>query len=211
VGELAAKIAHEVKNPLAGIFAALQVLEGGLEATDPRREIFGSIEDEVMRLNDITQDLLGFARPTEPKLERCDLGVFLRDLVGDLERISMVPPEMVEFVFTGDLWVEFDRALTSEVFKNLILNATQVMKDEGKLILCSFPSEKRVAIDVADDGPGVPEDQRCHIFQPFFTTKTRGTGLGLAIARKNMEAQGGRVRLRSQRARGATFRVEFSR
>jgi two-component system sensor histidine kinase AtoS len=209
VGELAAKIAHEVKNPLAGIFAALQVLEGGLETSDPRREIFASIGDEVMRLNDITQSLLGFARPSDPKLKRGELRRFLHEFVRDLERLSMIEPGAVQLALPTELWIEFDAALTAEVLKNLILNAVQATKGRGKVVLRSSTSANLVAIDVADSGPGVPSAQRAAIFEPFFTTKARGTGLGLAIARKNMEAQGGGIRLRNQRGPGATFRLEF--
>lgn len=209
VGELAAKVAHEVKNPLAGIFAALQVLEGGLEQKDPRREIFASIGDEVMRLNELTQNLLGFSRPTNPQLKSGDLGVYLEALVGDLQRISMVGPQTVVMELSGDLTAKFDPALTSEVFRNLILNAEQVIGEDGRIVLRSTRSESWLAIEVADDGPGVPLEQRARIFEPFFTTKARGTGLGLAIARKNVEAQGGRIRLCDESEGGAVFRVEF--
>ena len=211
VGELAAKVAHEVKNPLAGIFAALQVLEGQLEEQDPRREIFAAIGEEVIRLNGITQNLLEFARPRAPRLEPGDLRRFLRELVGDLERISTIRPGVVALELPTELPLEFDKQLTSEVFKNLILNAVQASKGRARVVVSASSSERLIAIDVADGGAGVASEQRSRIFEPFFTTKARGTGLGLAIARKNMQVQGGGIRLRSQRNPGATFRVEFLR
>jgi len=210
VGELAAKVAHEVKNPLAGIYAALQVLEGQLEPTDPRREVFNSIGEEVMRLNDITQDLLNFARPPEPTLRKADLGKFLRDLVGDLERLSMASPGEVDVAgLERGLKVPFDPNLTGQVFKNLIMNGMQANAGSGTVRLSSRRHGDNVAIDVADSGPGIKKEDHASIFEPFFTTKSRGTGLGLSIAKKNVEAQGGSIRVRSHRGRGAIFRVEF--
>ena len=210
VGELAAKIAHEVKNPLAGIYAALQVLEGQLEASDPRREVFDSIGDEVMRLNDLTHELLSFARPPEPKLRRADLREFLVDLVGDLERLSMASPGEIELdELEAGLALPFDRALCEQAFKNLILNGLQANAGRGKVRISSRRHEGMVAIDVADAGPGIPKERRASVFEPFFTTKSRGTGLGLSIAKKNVEAQGGSIRLRSHSGRGAIFRIEL--
>lgn len=217
VGELAAKVAHEVKNPLAGIFAALQVLEGTLESNDPRREVFASIGDEVMRLDSITQNLLNFARPAAPALENCDLRVFLRDLVGDLERLAMITPGLVTIDLGPEVWVRMDQSLSRDVFKNLLLNAAQALEGrkkrdgEGQIFLRETISDEVVSILVEDNGPGVPVEKRASIFEPFFTTKTKGTGLGLAIARKNMEAQGGALRLCGQRGRGAIFLVDFTR
>ena len=210
VGELAAKIAHEVKNPLTGIYAALQVLEGQLEGEDPRREIFQSIGEEVIRLNGITQELLQFSRPIEAKLRRGDLTTFLVDLREDLVRLSMVAPGQVcTDGLEPDLHCCFDRELTGQVFKNLILNGVQAGAAKGVVRLSSRRSEGVISIDVADSGPGIPASERETVFEPFFTTKSRGTGLGLSIARKNMELQGGSIRLRSLKAPGATFRVEF--
>ncbi|MCB9916157.1 MAG: PAS domain S-box protein [Planctomycetes bacterium] len=212
VGELAAKVAHEVKNPLTGIYAALQVLEGQLEPEDPRREVFQSIGDEVKRLNGITQDLLSFARPAQPKLVQDDLARFLVELCEDLERIQVVRPGELD---TSALWtpllVSFDHELVGQVFKNLILNGVQANAGKGTVRLLPRVSDEWVVVDVADDGPGIPAEVRARVFEPFFTTKSRGTGLGLSIAHKNMQLMGGRLRLRGQKSRGATFRVEFAR
>ena len=210
VGELAAKVAHEVKNPLAGIHAALQVLEGTLEANDPRREVFASIGEEVTRLNDLTHELLRFGRPPEAQVQVADLTAFLGDLARDVEHLSMAAPG--ELDLTGlerGLVVPFDPKLTGQVFKNLIVNGLQASGGHGPVRLTSRRHEHTVSIDVADGGPGIPTDARDSIFEPFFTTKSRGTGLGLSIARKNIEAQGGSIRLRSHSGRGAIFRVEF--
>lgn len=210
VGELAAKIAHEVKNPLAGIHAALQVLEGSLEASDPRREVFASIGEEVTRLNGLTQELLRFGRPLEPQLKVADLTAFLRALVRDLEHLSMAAPGEIELGgLEPGLRLAFDPTLTGQVFKNLIMNGLQASGGHGPVRLSSRRHARSVSIDVADEGPGIPKLARDSIFEPFFTTKSRGTGLGLSIARKNVEAQGGTIRLRSHPGRGAIFRVEF--
>ena len=209
VGELAAKVAHEVKNPLTGIYAALQVLEGQLDANDPRREVFGSIGDEVMRLNEITQCLLEFSRPPDPQLKRGDLSAFLHDLVRDFERIAMASPGDVILDLGRELITCFDRDLTGQIFKNLILNALQATSGKGPVHLRSTRHSGWIIIDVVDAGPGIPRKLRESVFEPFFTTKARGTGLGLAIAKKSIEAQGGTIRLRSLRDRGTTVRVEF--
>ena len=210
VGDLAAKIAHEVKNPLAGIHAALQVIEGDLDPSDPRHEVFDAIADEVSRLNDITQNLLRFATPPVPKLRRADLRTFLVDVAGDLERLSMATPGQIDVEgLEGGLDAPFDRLMLGQVFTNLILNGIQATGGSGKVRLSSRRHHGNVAIDVADTGPGIKSESRASIFEPFFTTKTRGTGLGLSIAKKNVEAHGGTIRLRSHRGRGAIFRVEL--
>lgn len=210
VGELSAKVAHEVKNPLAGIYAALQVLEGQLDPSDPRREIFDSIGDEVMRLNELTQELLRFARPPEPHLELLDLSAFLVDLVGDLQNLQMVTPSQIDLgALEPDLLVPFDRTLTGAVFENLILNAVEATAGKGPIRIRSRRHKDSIAIDVEDQGPGIPRDERERIFEPFYTTKSRGTGLGLAVAKKNIEAQGGNIRVRGHSGRGAALRVEL--
>ncbi|MCB1940420.1 MAG: ATP-binding protein, partial [Rhodocyclaceae bacterium] len=116
---------------------------------------------------------------------------------------------------TSALWtpllVSFDHELVGQVFKNLILNGVQANAGKGTVRLLPRVSDEWVVVDVADDGPGIPAEVRARVFEPFFTTKSRGTGLGLSIAHKNMQLMGGRLRLRGQKSRGATFRVEFAR
>jgi len=209
LGELAATVAHEIKNPLAGIFATLQIIVRDLDEGDERREVLADVLHELLRLDETVQDLLRFARPVPPRPLPTDLGSFLRELVESLRRQPDVERNQVEVEAEEELIVPIDSRLLSQAFTNLILNAAQAMGSGGKLSIRVRRNGDSVLADFIDDGPGVAADQLEAIFDPFFTTKSRGTGLGLSIARKNVEAHGGSLRLEPGKGHGTHFRVEL--
>ncbi|MCC7011242.1 MAG: PAS domain S-box protein [Planctomycetes bacterium] len=208
VGEMSAKIAHEIKNPLAGIYAAVQVLARELPRNDPKREIFDEIGEEVRRLDQTVIDMLRFARPVPPKPRPTSLRVVVRDVVEPLRRAF--PRIELRLDIDDDLILHIDERLMSQVFENLVLNALQAVEERGQLVVvCAMVERERVTFEIRDDGPGVPQLSRKEIFEPFVTTKTRGTGLGLSIARKNVEAHGGTLELDEAPEGGACFRVRI--
>lgn len=210
VGELAATIAHEIKNPLAGISGAIQILQDTFPPTDARRGVVKEIMDQIRRLDSTVRDLLTFARPTQ--LQRVTL-----DLSESLQRawslLAQQPgTERIRFVIENPAAVALlaDPELLHQVWLNLFQNAIEAMPEGGALRV-RVADGPRVAVEISDNGPGIPPSVRAKLFQPFFSTKTRGTGLGLAISRKNIEAHGGSIRVESEPGRGTCVHVEVPR
>lgn len=208
IGELAATIAHEIKNPLAGISGAIQVMEDAIPATDRRRTVVAEILDQIRRLDDTVRDLLSFARPANPMRQELEA----RDMLTRAWTILSRQPSAANLRFRveGDANVQGDPQLLHQVWVNLLQNAVEAMPQGGELRV-SISRGDPVSIEVRDHGTGVDPAHQARLFRPFFSTKTRGTGLGLAISRKIIEAHGGTIRLASVPGQGTTVCVEIPR
>ena len=192
IGQMAAVVAHEVKNPLAGIGGAVQIIGGRLPEDSPDREIIQTILDRIDALDQKVQELLLFARPRAPSLAAVSLRGLVRDIVEHLEldpRLSAVEVS----ISSDDVTVRGDAEQLREVFLNLLLNAAQSMQDGGRIGVVFSETADTCTARVEDDGPGIPEEIRERIFDPFFSTRNTGTGLGLAIARRIVEAHAGEI------------------
>lgn len=201
LGALSAAVAHEVRNPLAGISGAIQVIAGSLPENDPRRGIMVKIREQISRLNDLVSDLLAFARPKDPNMEDVDLRAIC-DSVVELVRAEHAEARL-EVIGAGEAFADGD--MVQRIVLNLIGNAVQAAGNEGHVIVRVAPG----TIVVADDGPGVPKEVRSKVFEPFFTTRLKGTGLGLAICQNSASAMGGLVELVEGPLDGAAFRVQL--
>ena len=179
IGSLAANVAHEIRNPLTAISTTLQVISNSMPPEDRRKMILGKVGDQVLRLDRLVSDLLGYARKAVPRPQR----VSLLDLV---QEASVAAGVAIALEGTPAL-VLADPQFVSQILVNLLQNSRDAAGPEGR-VRAVF-SASGVAIE--DNGPGVPVDLREKIFEPFVTTKTRGTGLGLAISRKLAESMGG--------------------
>lgn len=200
LGALSAAVAHELRNPLAGISGALQILNRSLPAGDDRVAIMGQIINQVRRLDALVSDLLAFARPRQPTVQTVDLGACV-DEVGRL--VQQAHPRL-RVDIQGDGRAVADPDHVHRILLNLATNAAQATRGEGHVTFDVTDGR----VDVRDDGPGVPEEERERIFQPFYTTRTQGTGLGLAICAQSAESMRGEVRLLSPaESAGATFRL----
>lgn len=209
VGELAAKVAHEIKNPLAGIYAAVQILSRGFGVDDRQKGILDSIGGEIRRLDETVQDLLRFARPAEPRPRPTDLRTFVGEIRESLRHNPDMERHDVRIEIPEQLIVAIDSRLLGQVFSNLLLNASQAMEQPGTITVTAHSTDSEVVIEVSDTGPGIPPGHLESIFEPFVTTKTRGTGLGLPIAQRNVEAHGGRLRARNLEKGGARFTISM--
>ena len=208
VGELAAGLAHEIRNPLAGIAAAVEVLAENRAGQD--REITQEIQLQVKRLNTTLSDLLNFARPREPEIAPCDLASLARRMLALIRADAQKHRIQVVEEIPADLpAIRADATQIQQALLNLLLNAIQAMPEGGTLTLRATPETHRVRLTIQDTGGGIPAEIREKIFAPFFTTKHRGTGLGLAITRTIMEKHGGTIAVDSTVGCGTMFVLEF--
>jgi signal transduction histidine kinase len=208
VGELAAMVAHEVRNPLAGIRGGCEILLEGYAPGDPRHEIGVEIIRQVDRLTRTVHDLLTFARPRAADPVPTDIHALIDRVVQNVRddpRNGEV--EVVRDFGPGVPVVHVDGRQMEQVFLNLALNAVQAMKHAGRVTITTRAAHRRLTVAVADSGPGIPAGSLDHVFQPFFTTRAQGTGLGLAIVKKIVEAHGGGIEAASPPGTGAVFTV----
>jgi PAS domain S-box-containing protein len=190
LGEMAAVVAHEVKNPLAGIRGVLQVIGGRMPETSRDKEIIGEVVTRLDSLNDIVQDLLVFARPREPQIGRVPLSELLESTVAFLRRDPALAG--TEFAITGESPViQADPEQLKTAFQNLLLNAAQATGSAGRVTVSIASDALAATVAITDSGPGIPPEICDRIFEPFFTTKHRGTGLGLPTARRVIERHRG--------------------
>jgi two-component system sensor histidine kinase PilS (NtrC family) len=210
VGELAAGMAHEIRNPLASLSGSIKILTEELQLEGMGGELMQIVNDEVTRLDALITDFLSYASPREPQARRTDLAQLARDTV-TLLRQSNGEPWRFEVVETGagGAVAEVDPQLVRQVFWNLSRNAIEAMPGGGLLRIAIAAGPDAVTVTFADTGVGIAPAAQAKIFAPFFSTKERGTGLGLAIVFRIVEAHHGRVDFESAPGRGTTVRVSF--
>jgi two-component system NtrC family sensor kinase len=206
LGEMAAGLAHEIRNPLAGIAGVVEIIGRDLPANSPAVSVLGEVRHEVVHINKIVSELLEIARPKPPMYRVGDLvavaehaALFARDQA----QARKVTLEVVRNNSIPKL--EFDNGQIHQVLLNLLLNAVQAC-DEGQSVCAEFTSdEQTVSVIVADTGKGIAPEVLPNIFRPFFTTKGNGTGLGLSLVRRIVEDHGGKISATSQLGKGSQF------
>ncbi|MFH0943661.1 MAG: ATP-binding protein [Planctomycetota bacterium] len=214
IGEMAARVVHEIRNPLVSIGGFARLMRRGLDPDDPRSDYLRIISDEVSRLERIVQHLLDFSRP-RPRLELGE--VRLNGLVREIVAMATMEAEAHGVKITqsydkgiGRVTIDGDR--TRQVLLNLIRNALEAMLDKGHLLVETAALEgDRFRVTIQDSGPGIPADQRDSVFEPGFTTRRDGTGFGLAIAKRLVELQGGQISMRDSKPRGCIFDIVLPR
>lgn len=209
VGEVATGLAHEIKNPLAGLSGALELLAEDLAANPRHAEVVGEMRHQVQRLTHTMESLLSFARPPKAKLRASDVnGTLDKVLFLIRQQCRGTQVEIVPELGQGLPAVLADPSQLEQVFLNLCLNAVQAMTGKGgTLTLRSREGDGHVFVEVADSGPGIPADLRGSVFKPFFTTKREGNGLGLAISARIVAEHGGHIGYRCPPEGGTTFTI----
>ena len=221
IGELAAGIAHEIKNPLAGIAGATQILAREFADDDPRKPVTQEILKLIERLDTTIRDLLDFARPSQPRIVLTDVGDLLERTLFLVERMPEKKKQGVKMVMDIDKEmpvIPLDPDMVRQALLNLAVNAVQAMPEGGTLKVSVraeadpelgevHPPEDFLMISFEDTGLGIEEAKLRSIFTPFFTTKTQGTGLGLPITMRIIEQHGGRITVHSTVGKGTTFRI----
>jgi len=216
LGEVSAVMAHEIRNPLAGMAAGIQHLLTKFDKDDDRHEALERIQREGERVNSLIEDILLISRPPRLNLAACDVVAILEELVG--QRRHKATAQGVEIVtdFAPDLpEVRVDRARLMQVFSNLVANAAEAMPSGGQLRVAarapvSGESQVRyLEVVIQDGGLGIKAEELPKIFQPFYTTKARGTGLGLPIAQRIVEGHKGELTVESREGEGTTVTVRL--
>jgi len=210
VGELAAGLAHEIRNPLAGIINATTLLKGEESLTgEERASTLDAVKREARRLDRILSDFLLFTRPREPKRREGDIGEVVDDVVAllrnDPDRTAHVTFEV--HVDSSLAPFAFDADQVTQVLWNIALNGVEAMDGAGRLSFDVVRRNGEVLIAVSDTGRGITPDERRHVFEPFYSKKADGTGLGLTLAQRIVAAHGGRIDLESVPGAGSRFLV----
>jgi PAS domain S-box-containing protein len=211
IGELSAGLAHEVKNPLAGIKGAIEIIRDGLPSEHPNRMILGEVLTEVSRIDRIVMNLLSYAKPRKPDFVKIDLVALMRQILSLVDSIAETKKVELRLKVNDEFpVVEGDENELKQLFMNLILNSLEAIHDGGRIeVALNEISDSRLHIEVSDNGSGIPPDRLNRIFQPFFTTKKDGTGLGLATCKRIVLDHDGRIWVESDVGSGTHFHVEI--
>jgi signal transduction histidine kinase len=213
LGNLAATVAHEIRNPLNSISMGLQRLRGEFRPVQDEAEYSHFIDlmrGEVQRLNSIVEEFLLLARPLDLKFEEVRIDELLKELATLAGSYSSSTKVEISIATPRDLPpAKVDRNYFKQLLLNLVLNGIQAMPEGGRLTLEAKATEGNLILTVADTGAGISKEILPRIFEPYFTTKTKGSGLGLVIARRIAEAHGGRLTAESEVGQGSRFRVSI--
>jgi signal transduction histidine kinase len=206
LGEAAATVAHELKNPIVTIGAHILKMQRKLDPEDPHWERLNIIFRECQRVELLLKDMVHFARPISLDLEPTDMNRLLKkvlEVVGpQAEKTGIQLSSNLE----GNLpSIPADQTRLTQVFYNLVLNAIQSCPPEGLVLIQTARKKNQILIEVADNGSGVPVEFQQEIFRPFFSTKKEGSGMGLAISRRIVELHQGKLQCRSNEPRGTVF------
>jgi signal transduction histidine kinase len=215
LGELSARVAHEIRNPLTGVRTTVQFVASKLRAGDSRRDDLNDVLKELDRIEQIITDLLLFARPQAPRPVPTDVHEVLDKVLDNLAVRCQEAAVEVERDFDEGLpTVLIDPDMAQQVFLNLGINALQAMPEGGMLKIGTGLRRTRyrkayVDVVVADTGPGIPDEVKEKIFDPFFTTRSMGTGLGLSISLQIAREHGGNLTARNSAQGGAVFKFSL--
>ena len=210
LGELATGLAHEIRNPLAGIAGVIEIVGRDLPASSPAKLVVKDVREEIAQINRILTDLLGTARPRASEMRPSDLNTTVEHAVMLARQQVLSKPIKIEFTPAEDLpEVEHDSDQMHQVLLNLLLNSVQAIEGSGSVRVSVFGKEDSgdAVITVSDTGRGIPAEHLPNIFRPFYTTKGNGTGLGLSLARRIVEEHHGRIEVESSSGKGTAFSV----
>jgi PAS domain S-box-containing protein len=210
LGEMSAVVAHEIRNPMAGIAAGVEYIGKGLPEGSPPKEGVSLILGEIERVNRILEDILSVARPFQLKLSTEAMSGVVEGVLRRYQARTEAKAIQVNRRYALSLPpLQVDRARLEQALTNLVLNAVEAMPAGGTLTVALDADDTWLSIAISDTGPGILPEAERRLFEPFFTTKVRGTGLGLAVARRVIEEHGGTIELVSEPGRGTTFAIRL--
>jgi len=213
LGELAGGLAHEIKNPLAGIKASMEILSTDPTVSDENKDVLAMATEQVKRMEALIKSFMSFARPPAPQFTITNIHAVLDSTLALVQRHPLFGNDRagkITVIKNYDVKLPTmiaDPAQMQQVFMNLLLNAADAMPEGGTITISTLydPEQDCMTIRLQDTGKGIDESIRDKIFQPFFTTKAKGTGLGLSISTRLVEQQGGRLQLEDNGGSGVSF------
>ena len=208
VGQIAAGVAHEIKNPLTSIKGAADILTDEHTSDEEKQEFRGILHDEVRRIDNTVGEFLSFARPRETVFKRMDLADLVLTCIRQTGTHAKQESISITSEIEKDVMISGDSEKLHQMVLNLILNSVQA-SPPGATIAVRLKKRKGIqaALLISDSGSGIDESDLVHVFEPFYTTRASGTGLGLAIVKSIIDNHGGEVRLENNRNQGATATV----
>ena len=211
LGELTAGVAHELRNPLAGIKINTQILSRKKDLPEMEKRLLDSTQEGIEKIQKIVEDMLHFAKPKASHFKQEDINEVVEKSLSIL--LAKLKKGNISSIFErgkGLPQVRIDLHQIQQVLINLMLNAIQAMEKGGTLTLRTFLGDGGgVGVEVRDTGVGIPQPHLKKIFDPFFTTKSEGTGLGLSISLKILETHGATIDVSSEEEKGSTFTILF--
>lgn len=209
-GQIAAGVAHEIKNPLASIKGAADILADETSTPKDRAEFRDLLRNEIRRIDGTVRDFLEFARPRDAQLNPMNLSEALKTPIRQMEAQARERGVAIESQIDPGLFIQGDSEKIHQLVLNLLLNASQAAPT-GSAVNVALRSEKpgTILLEIADRGAGIPAEHLERVFEPFFTTRASGTGLGLSIAKSIVENHGGTIAVHSQLGQGTQVEVEL--
>ncbi len=211
IGEVAAGLAHEIKNPLASLSGSIQLIKDDISHDPEHEKLMRIISREADRLNDLISSFLLFAKPPAGKPEAINLSKALSETIDLFEQDGACRGRIeIRRELIGNCWVEMDPGHLRQIAWNLLLNAVEAIECKGEVEVKMYPiRNKYVGVSITDNGCGITKEVMKSIFDPFFTTKPKGSGLGLSIVYSMVETYGGRLTVDSRINEGATFTLKL--
>jgi len=209
-GQLAASLAHEIRNPLASISGAAGILQRGSAPPEYLKESLNILQKESQRLNKLLTNFLNFAKPRVPRMQNTDLYELLLSVLSLAAHVATERQVQLRQESDGEsVEVVCDPEQLKQVLFNLLLNAVDASPENSVIILRAARLPHGAVVEVEDAGSGISDENAAHIFDPFFTTRPKGTGLGLAISSMIVTQHGGSLSFNRNRRGGTTFRIEL--
>jgi signal transduction histidine kinase len=211
IGEMAAGLAHEIKNPLASLTGSIQMLRGDIPYSSDHDKLMQIVLREADRLSSLVNDFLLFARPPVGKSEPIELNEALSETVELFERDSSGLDRIsITKTFIPNIWIEMDASHLRQILWNLLLNAAESINGSGRIDIRMIPPMNRfIGIQVIDSGCGISKERIDAIYDPFFTTKSSGTGLGLSIVHRILESYNSWIEVESEIDKGTAFTLKL--
>ena len=207
-GVMAASLAHEIKNPIAGVLCALQVFDGEISLKDDRKEIIAEMITQLERVNHTVNDLLSYARPASPKFDEVSVNELITKTISLLsQQVKNAPITISTSLPRIPVAISADGKQIQQVLWNIMHNAVQAIDKDGSVNVKLFQDNSKIKIQIADTGAGISAEQLGCVFQPFFTTKHKGTGLGMTISKRIVEQHNGTIGIESIVGEGTTVTI----
>ncbi len=207
-GQLAAGVAHEIRNPLTSLKGFIQLLQAGV---DRKKEYYKIMIDEIEKMETITSELLFISKPMTDNKQKESIAEMIRDVTELLKPQARLKGITFEWEQSTDVLVHCDRSQIKQVLINLTKNAIEAMEDEGTIHIQVHAADRQVVIDVIDQGPGISEEIIHKLGEPFFTTKQNGTGLGLMITKQILDRHNAKLDISQNADKGSTFSIVFQK